>query len=465
MLSLKERIDELKQTRTIVRAPRLPLTLKIQQSLDRLTRYSGVAVSSIHAIDYEAILSKLGPSPAQALSQLTIRELRLVASCLFDTKRQLANDHEFLDKFLDSLRSIKSRIAVKRLIHTYCTHFDPNHTGIKRIGGFLTEVMLKRDWRWDWPKRHREHKIFDPAFVVQHLAGRTNDSQDPKAVLEEAGLGGQLLSSGLSTHVFLTALKAVQKKLETNPKLEHVDQAIAWVQSDSNAKHFTAHYAALANALLLPWADRDPAGGIREKTQTFLLSNLGDPRIDKGPWLRPNPLAHEIMNRWLAQATLEQFLKVVDRVAARHQWEYRRAFWSAYIEKRVVGNSWVVFGSDGAHVARRLAEESTDKFMSKFATLSGASPNQSVLLLKIADLVIADWSHNGRLRIWRKGNLNSPEFDRPSYLAAELRAKPDFEIPHLPPDGWQRKAESYIRKQSGIRVAEYEYMPSRRSHR
>jgi hypothetical protein len=110
--------------------------------------------------------------------------------------------------------------------------------------------MRQIDGRWDWPERHREHRLFDPALVLEHLAIRTSESRDPKSVLEGAGLGGQLLASGLATHIFLTALKGIQKKLETNPKSEHVDQAIAWVQVDEDAKHFTAHYGALANALL-----------------------------------------------------------------------------------------------------------------------------------------------------------------------------------------------------------------------
>jgi hypothetical protein len=79
------------------------------------------------------------------------------------------------------------------------------------------------------------------------------------------------------------------------------------------------------------------------------------------------------MIRWLAQATLEQFLKVVDRVAPKHQWDYRRAFWNAYIEKRTVGNAWVAFGSSGTQIAKRLADDSGDILMRRFATLTGAS--------------------------------------------------------------------------------------------
>src|SRR5262245_51157491 len=160
------------------------------------------------------------------------------------------------------------------------------------------------------------------------------------------------------------------------------------------------------------------------------------------------------MIRWLAQATLEQFLKVVDRVAPGHQWDYRRAFWNAYIERGFVGNAWVAFGREGAQVARQLANKTSDNLMSRFATLAGASADQAVLLLSIGDLVIADWSHNGRLRVWQRGNTTVPEFSLKSYAAAQLRADSDFDAVHLPPDGWQARTEAYIRKHTGIRLTE-----------
>jgi hypothetical protein len=105
-----------------------------------------------------------------------------------------------------------------------------------------------------------------------------------------------------------------------------------------------------------------------------------------------------------------------------------------------VSNAWVAFASNGAAVARQMAKETDDNLMRRFAILGGASPDQAVLLLQIGDLFIADWSHNGKLRIWRRGNSNSPKFDELSYIATELRSGSDFDIAHLPPDGWQTRA-------------------------
>jgi hypothetical protein len=388
--------------------------------------------------------------------------MRLAASCLFDGEKPLSADEEFLDQYLESLRSIRSRMAIKRLVHTYCLHFDPNHHGIRRIGTFLQEAMSSVEGRWEWPERHKQYRLFDPAHGPRELAKLASNGSNPREELQKAGLTGQLWTSGLSVHVFLSALAAIRESLESNPRMEEVDRAIAWVASADGREHFLAYRNFLANALLLPFVDQELDLNIRKKIQGFLLDNLSDPRIDHGPWLRTDDAARGVMIRWLAQATLEQFLKVVDRVAPKHQWEYRRAFWGAYISRGVVSNAWVAFGTSGAHVARQLADKTSDTLMRRFASLggAGASADHAVLLMSIGDLVIADWSHNGRLRIWRNGREAAPPLSMPSYLASDLRAGSDFHTVHLPPDGWQRRAEAYIRRHTGIALGEAEYMPS-----
>lgn len=462
-MNLRERLNELKRVRTIVRKPRLPGSLKIERSYDRVCKKYD-QVSSVRSVDYDALLAKLQlVAKSRAMSTLSQREMRLAASCLFDGEKKLADDHDFLGQFLGALRSIRSRSAVRRLIYAYCVHFDPRHPGIRQIGLFLREAIstVPSSPRWVWPERHRQFGLFDPAQAPDQLAGLTIDSPDPRKELEEVGLSGPLMVSGLSASVFLSALKLTQRKLSSAPKSEDVDRVIAWVQADGGGMYYSAYRGAIANALLLPWISSTPTQDMRQTIQSFLLDKLSDPRINGGAWLGTDQAARDVMIRWLAQATLEQFLKVVDRVAAKHQWDYRRAFWNAYIEKKVVANAWVAFGANGAHVARKIAETTADSLMRRFGTLGGAGTDQAVLLLSIGELIIADWSHNGRLRIWRRGNPSAPEFNLETYLASALRADSEFDTVHLPPDGWQGKAEAYIRRHTGIKLLESEYLPRR----
>jgi hypothetical protein len=461
-MRLSERVEELKGRRAIVRLLRLPDRLRIEECYDRISNRPH-ETRSISKIDHDALLAKLrSVGTAREMMGLTVRDMRLAASCLFESEKPLADNLHFLDNYLDALRSIRSRGATKRLIHAYCIHFDPNREGIRRIASYLRHAISSLAGRWEWPELQRRFRIFDPTQAPRQLAALTLDSKTPRAELKQVGLSGQLLSGGLSAHIFLSALKNIEDRLAANGQLEEVDRAIAWVQGDDGGEYFTAYRGALVNALLLPWCEREPEQRVRERIQSYLLETFDDPRIDGGAWLGTDDAAREVMIRWLAQATLEQFLRVVDRVAPKHQWDYRRAFWGAYVEKKVVGNAWVAFGSSGAQVATKISNDTGDKLMRRFATLGGAGADQAVLLLSIGDLIVADWSHNGRLRIWRRGNSKTPQFNLNFYSGSELRSDSDFDAVHLPPDGWQARTEAYIRRHTGIRLTEGEYMPRRR---
>jgi hypothetical protein len=273
---------------------------------------------------------------------------------------------------------------------------------------------------------------------------------------------GTLSTGKLAGSVFLEALKSTRERLEASGSIEDVNKLTAWIRGEDGRLHFTEYRNVFANTLLLPWVGTDPDHLLRDKIQNCLLELLGDPRINNPSWVRSDEAARAAITRWLVKATLEQFLKVVDRVAARHQWDYRRAFWGAYIDRQYVSNSWVAFGAGGATVARGLAEDSGDKLMKQFASLGQCAADQAVILLQIDNLIIADWSHNGKLRIWRRGNRLAPEFGAAGYIASQLRTEPEFETAHKPPNGWQAKAGSYIRQHTGIKLHQVDYMPRHR---
>src|SRR5262249_18633656 len=156
----------------------------------------------------------------------SVRDMRLAASCLFDGNPCLATDSVFLKQYLEALRSIRSRIAIKRLIHSYCTHFDPNHEGIQRIGSFLHENIATIGGRWEWPQRNRQFKLFDPVQGPKLLAQVTATSENPRGELERLGLRGQLSVSGLAVFVFLAALKNIEQQLSADGSMLAVERAI-----------------------------------------------------------------------------------------------------------------------------------------------------------------------------------------------------------------------------------------------
>ena len=79
-------------------------------------------------------------------------------------------------------------------------------------------------------------------------------------------------------------------------------------------------------------------------------------------------------------------------------------------------------------------------------------PIHSVLLFRISDLTLSEWSFNGKIRIWRAENKYKPVFYKKEYLRKTLIAKSNKAITHYNPERyyWQKQVSDYIEKYTGI---------------
>jgi hypothetical protein len=93
-----------------------------------------------------------------------------------------------------------------------------------------------------------------------------------------------------------------------------------------------------------------------------------------------------------------------------------------------------------------------------FGELKGASSKQSVLLMRIGNLIIAEWSHSGKCRIW---NIDDPTYSHTqpplniqnrSYHASELRAACNAEESHFSSANWlwQSHVARHIKRMANI---------------
>jgi hypothetical protein len=171
-MSLAERLDELKRTQLIVRPPDLPRRTRMEQSFQLVeSRFAGGQI--VNKIDFERLRGRLlALAKTGSLANLSLRELRLAASCLFEGTERLADDYDLLEKYFDALRSVRSRMILKRLIHAYCIHFDPSHGGIQRLGAFLGAEASALDEKWNWSEMHYMYNIFTPSLAPQEPVDR-----------------------------------------------------------------------------------------------------------------------------------------------------------------------------------------------------------------------------------------------------------------------------------------------------
>jgi hypothetical protein len=193
---------------------------------------------------------------------------------------------------------------------------------------------------------------------------------------------------------------------------------------------------------------------------------FGDPRLYSSRWTRMQD-AEAIVRRWLVQASLRQFLDVIDHVTPegdeKRMFKYRRLFWEAVYRAELISDAWVVF--DGK--ANRFAKRSFGNELS-FASFQSVKPGQAVLLLRVGRGLVAEWSYSGRCFIWNDAEArDAPRMYRRAYGVSELQCKTAtdgldkavFAVRHIHPETgyWQSKAAAKIQQMTGVRIAQSEY--------
>lgn len=185
--------------------------------------------------------------------------------------------------------------------------------------------------------------------------------------------------------------------------------------------------------LLSPFFENNPSSALKKRLQILFTSSFSDPRFDSSKWpeilsryggseFRDNCIS--LVKRWLIFETIELFLKVIAEHALNHQFEPRRTLWKAYFDHEHVVDAHIILGRDAAETAKRLSEKgeiANGLHFGEFSKKSSVHPDQSVLLMKIGNLTVAEWSHNGKFRAWHEDSSVKPRFHRSIYDASELR--------------------------------------------
>ena len=199
----------------------------------------------------------------------------------------------------------------------------------------------------------------------------------------------------------------------------------------------------IASALLGPFIEKTPPTDTKERLQSFFLRHFGDPRLPSGKprWSGVGEEVRHVVTRWLVRETLDEFIRLIKETALDQHWRYREEFWMAYFHQDMIHDAWFVLGTRASMLRKRLLKQ----HQSRAAKLRGADPEQSVLVMQMPGVTIAEWSHNGACRFWLDGNGDKPELYRPEYHGVELRRGSDFSQRH---DGseygsWQDKVGLY----------------------
>jgi hypothetical protein len=410
---------------------------------------------------------------------LSRRDLREGCKTLFHPPLAPGRDPGAAEALFTEVERRQRRAAFLALIGAYLDGFDPQDDDIARLAERLERA--RGDWPWKphdpWPARADRFALFDPREAPGRIAASVIDgATSPTGLLADAGLDTDgRRQGGLALAAFRIACAEVESRAgdaAVAGQLRLIDWAFP--RGRGRELELPDAWPDLAAALFLPWSDAPP-----EKEHQSLLSELaidyaGDPRTLPPRWRKVQerrPDALLTLKKWLVRASVLQFFDIVDSVADGRMWRYRRSFWKSYVEAEHVDDAWIVFGAAGVSHARAAADRIGEAALRQFGRLepgAGRSPNHACLLMTIGDLIIAEWSHNGRCYIWRRDTPKAPKLGQARYwpeeLAHPLSAIDGGErigIAHMQAEsyGWQQKVARHIADETGVRTHQRDWKP------
>ncbi len=343
------------------------------------------------------------------------------------------------------------------LLYTYCEAFD---SGDAKFLDFASKLCIVIDAAGGALAERLQHlqrsrSFFDPKQAPNHLAQEfLLGAKGLSETMQELLLWDGFFGSALGGEVFASALQVNPERLR---EWAVVSRLLELEQHRMPARVVkTAQRVRFAEALLRPWRRGMPPDLHRSKLMRLFVSQYGDPRVTSHASYQWHGVAEDavsVLMRWLAGDSLRCFMRILARTAD-DIWRYRQKFWMAYYDAGYVEDAWLVLGPDAKKV---IGDVSSDLAMRYGVLDGGTASNQSVLLLRIGDLIFTEWSHNGSLRAYREGSTGALTFYRARYHAHDLRMhtsldfhfgqnkNPELRHVHSESGSWQRKARDFIR--------------------
>lgn len=375
----------------------------------------------------------------------------------------------FLNDYLLWLKRYGTPRDWRRLIHVYLRDYEQLNAyqeSFERQSAAISEAINStelKDRLIKWHSREVEYSLFAKKPKLDVIVNEFIDCKnDWRFFSEKTGLEGELAQVGFSIVVGDQLLM----RLVDSPSADLVD-AVKNYHLHNDKLRFPQRKVKIIEALISPWLNgKQLEEAVQKAVQDWLLKQFNDLRLpvhDRTHWHAVRPEYKKVMLRWLIGESLNQFFEIIDQVAKDSHWSYRKAFWNAYYKIDAFDEAWVVLGVDAKYYAGRVFGEKISA-----ATLSGAAKqDHSVLIVRIGDLVLADWSHDGKCRAWKADDRFCPERYKLHYSGDILRA-PSMKIvdshvqdgiSHQSSDNylWQNRLAQFIYEHTGVRVYQRDF--------
>ena len=384
---------------------------------------------------------------------------------------KLGAKNEFINKYFNWLKAQHLKSHWRRLIYVYLRDFNYRTeypSTFKTIANAIKYALKQPELKFGleiWGNRHNKAGLFIDNFDLSKVTTlfTVEAKSDWSQFSDITGLTGELSISGYADAVGIELLK----QLTLNPKKELIE-AVKFYHFNDQQLRFTDRRVDVITALLSPWKNNTSFKNdeLRKEVKNLLIRHFKDPRMPnnrENGWRFVDEDSLKLFFRWMISESLEQFFSIIDSMALEHQWKYRRAFWKAYDDKKHLDEAWVAFGPEAKFYARRLYGAN----FSAGELEGGNHSTQSVLIVRIRDLIIVEWSHNGKCRAWKNHDQYCPSTYLPKYYAHALKRASRQIVPTHQQDGishqqsetysWQRKLANFIYDETGIRMLDRDF--------
>lgn len=202
---------------------------------------------------------------------------------------------------------------------------------------------------------------------------------------------------------------------------------------------------------LIEYLGDEASENLRQPIQSYALKKWGDPRITGGQirWRGVSDIARKIFTRWLTTEDLVFFFDVVSRACRDKQFEYRRAFWLAYLEH--ISFCRPVLRSEARQYFANDPQAQQYFYQRQPANLRGGTRDQHAFIIQIANYTFVEFSTAGACYVYSNSSL---PFDtsKMSYHISRLRNQ-SWAVERFIHDSyfrWQNRLQSWIKDEIGI---------------
>lgn len=365
----------------------------------------------------------------------------------------------------------RSKRWLSALFYTYCESFSSPDSEFLEYSLRLRQGLDRADGSLGARLRNlnQELQFFNPEEAPQRVARSlfVSSEGDLRHQLQRSLLWPGFAATAMGEAVLSAALSLDKPTRRSEVWRKRVLEWIKFLPAPIEKSHLRIPFA---NGVLLAFDGAAPSNDAKQALTEFFVTRYGDPRNLKKSeytWEGVDERAKGVLLGWLAGETLQDFLSVL-RETADEIWQYREKFWMAYYRHGYIEEAWLALGKS-AHSHVQVMRKHI-KPMEYGRIESGALANQSVLLLRMGDLVFVEWSHNGSLRAFKVDSNRAPRLYRSTYRGDDLKSifSLDFhpvprafpQLPHSNSIGgnWQRLARDFIRKHLNINMPDAEIL-------